>query len=231
MNDHTELIPINPDNPYPLGRHLHHDLENANHRALVVPPPRSLIPYKSWMTFSTFDQGQFPRCTTESAVGTLLTTPYVRNFTERQMFDAPEERQAAYERWQSYDPSEWGVHDGSASDSPFKGMRAEGIITGWRWLFGEGEVREFVTWYGPVSVGTIWTDRMFYPDEDGYIHLGGMEAGAHEYRILQYSRIRDAYRMMNSWGKSWGQKGRAWIKSADLKSLLDQDGDAVTISA
>ena len=230
MNDHSQMIPTKPTNPFPLGRHLHHDIRNAEHRALVSPPLRALVANKMWNTLTTFDQGQSSRCTTESAIGTLLTMPYINNFVEKTKFDDPEERQVAYKRWQSFDPVEWGVHDGSASDSPFKGLRAEGIITGWRWLFGEVEVREFVTWYGPVSVGTIWTDDMFYPDQDGFIHPTGAEAGGHEYRILQYSKLRDAYRIMNSWGKSWGHWGRVWIKSEDLNSLLQQDGDAVTIS-
>jgi len=230
MNNNTELLPIKPNNPFSLGRHLHHDLRNANYRALVSPPPRSLVGYKSWMTMTIFDQGQTSRCTTEASIGMLRTTPYITKFTERTKFDEPQERQAAYERWQSYDPPEWGVHDGSASDSPFKGMRAEGIITGWRWLFGEAEVREFVTWYGPVCVGTIWNDNMFYPDDKGYLNIGGSFAGGHEYRILQYSRIRQAYRIMNSWGNTWGQHGRAWLRAEDLNFLLEQNGDAVTIS-
>lgn len=109
-------------------------------------------------------------------------------------------------------------------------LRAAGVIPAWHWLFGEDEVREWVSWYSPVVVGTVWRMGMFYPDpKTGLLTVAGEVAGGHAYRIVQYSDTRDAYRIVNSWGRSWGQGGRAWIKSADLAALLNEDGDAVTL--
>jgi C1A family cysteine protease len=32
--------------------------------------------------------------------------------------------------------------------------------------------------------------------------------------------------MQNSWGKGWGQKGRAWITFNDLEALIEDYGEA-----
>jgi hypothetical protein len=224
-----DLIPVAPDLPHPLGRAgVNHDPRNRDYRALVKPPPRAVNPYKSWATREVFDQGNSPRCTCEAAIGLMRTSPNASHFTGRRDYDDPGERQAAYLSWQQYDP--WPKpHDGSSTDAPFQGLRAAGEITGWRWLFGETEAREYVTWYGPIVVGTVWLDGMFYPDGNGFLPVTGGVAGGHAYRIVQYNPRLDAYRVVNSWGRGWGQSGRAWIGAADLAALLDQEGDAVTL--
>lgn len=232
MNDHVEVIPVLPGNPYPLGRYgVFHDPLNAKHRALVTPPPRAAKPYKAWATHVVFDQGSSPRCTCEAAVGLLRTAPFAGSFTEAGLYDAPDERQMLYLEAQQNDP--WPgpppAYDGSSTDAPFKVLRARGSISAWKWLFGEAETREYLTWHGPLVVGTVWHEGMFYPDGQGYLNVTGAVAGGHAYRLVQYNKTRDAYRVVNSWGTSWGQAGRAWLRSADLASLLAQDGDSVTI--
>lgn len=232
MNDHVEMIPVRPGNPRPLGRHVGHDLRNglAQYRALVQPPQRAVRPFKSWVSRALFDQGTTSRCTCEAGVGLLRTSPHASRFTGRSKWDEPAERQAAYLDWQRFDPWWPQPHDGSTTDAPFRGLREAGEIVAWKWLFGEAEVREYLTWYGPVVVGTLWLDEMFYPGANSWLTLTGEVAGGHAYRIVQYSRTRDAYRIVNSWGYGWGAAGRAWLKSADLDWLLRQDGEAVTIA-
>lgn len=231
MNDHSYLIPT-PDGaqlPHPLGRHVHHDPRNANWRALVKPPPRAVKPYRAWPSSVVWDQGNSSRCTEEAATGLLRTAPFSSTFTGRSKFYTTDQREAAYLRWQQYDPWAGTPHDGSSTDAPFQGLRAEGEIESWHWLFGEAEVREYVTWYGPVVVGTEWLQQMFYPSLSGYLQVAGQVAGGHAYRLVQYSKTHDAYRMVNSWGRGWGDNGRAWLRSGDLATLLAADGDAVTL--
>lgn len=226
------LIPTLPDLPFPLGRAgVNHDPRNRDFRALVRPGPRAVRPNLPWLTLVVLDQGSAPRCTTEAAIGLLETNPNRPQYTpDRPRFDEPAERQAAYLQWQRFDPWAGSPHDGSSTDAPFKGLREASVISGWRWLFGEPQVREFVTWYGPVAVGTVWLGDMFYPDGHGYLACTGPVAGGHAYRLVQYSRVRDAYRIVNSWGRGWGQNGRAWIRAADMAGLLSADGEAVTVA-
>lgn len=216
---------------YPLGRLLHHDPQNKQHRALVMPPPRSALPNVSWYTRDVYDQGQTSSCTAQAAVGLLRTNPFRRNLTEWSTLDTQDERQSLYREAQKNDPWDGENYEGTSTDAPFKVLRERGAITGWRWLFGEEEMREFVTWYGPVSVGTTWTSGMFEPNPlTGYITPTGMSAGGHAYRIINYNAKREAYRLVNSWGRGWGQYGRAWIKRQDMAALLEDQGEVVTIA-
>jgi len=225
--------------PFPLGlRGNAHRPGNFAYRALVKPPPRLVAPKKEpWhrTTVSTFDQ-QGSNCTIESAVGQLITLPFRYSFQpDRPKFDTEQERFDAYVRYQAYDPwpggeAEFPWYEGSSTDAPFIGLRNDGIITGWTWLFGEAELWEYVSFYGPAGVGTVWTEGMFYPDASGFVHATGAEAGGHAYELVWASWARQAYRIVNSWSTLWGQSGRAWITRADMASLLAQDGEAVAIA-
>lgn len=227
----THMIPIAPNLPHPLGRHVHHDPRNLNFRALVKPPLKAAKPNQAWVTATVFDQGESPRCTCEAAVGLLTTNPYRPGFTERPLYDSPNERQALYLTAQDNDPWPGHDYDGTSTDAPFKVLKARGSISVWSWLFGEAELRKWVTWYGPAVVGTNWLMGMFNPDpKTGFLTCEGDLAGGHAYRLVQYSATRDAYRIVNSWGKAWGQAGRAWIRSTDLAHLLADQGDAVTVA-
>jgi hypothetical protein len=225
------------ETPFPLGlRGNAHRPGNFAHRALVNPPPRLAAPKSTpWhrTTVSTFDQ-QGSSCTAQSAVGQLITLPHRYSFQpDRPKFDTEAERHAAYLRWQQWDPWPGGepAYEGSSTDAPFIGLRNEGIISGWKFLFGEDELWEYVSFYGPAGVGTIWTEGMFWPDSNGFLHPTGRNAGGHAYEIAWASHARQAYRIINSWSTAWGQLGRAWITRADMRSLLAQDGEAVSIAA
>jgi hypothetical protein len=216
---------------HPLGRIQHHDPLNRlpQHRALVSPPPRSPKPYPVWYTRDVFDQGQESSCTAQAAVGLLRTSPHRGDFVEYSDYDDPNERYNLYRTSQDYDPWEGNAYEGTSTDAPFKVLRERTTISSWKWLFGEAQVREWLTWFGPCAVGTVWLDGMFDPDERGYLRITGQEVGGHAYRIVQYSPTRRAYRLVNSWGRQWGENGRAWLREADLAGLLEAQGEAVVL--
>lgn len=183
-----------------------------------------------------FDQGQESSCTAQAAVGLLRTSPFASQFSpDRFKLDEPAERFALYREAQQFDPweGEEPQYEGSSTDAPFKVLRNRGLIASWRWLFGEAELREWLTWFGPATVGTNWYMGMFDPDPLGVLHLTGAVAGGHAYRIVQYNpkMLGGAYRIVNSWSRMWGQAGgRAWIARADMARLLDDErGEAVTV--
>ncbi len=231
MSDGTLIhIPTDPDAPYPLGRSIvWHDPQNRLHRAnpLMSLPDRS----RTHVTVDVYDQ-QGSSCTMQSAIGVLRTTPNTRAFKQfRDRYDTEAERHAGYLRAQAYDPWPGGEpsYEGSSTDAPFKLLREEGIISGWKWLFGFHEVKQWVMHHGPVSVGTNWYEGMFYPDSKGVIKPTGQVAGGHAWRIVGFNLKSHQFRLVNSWSRQWGQYGRAWIHEDDLGRLLSEQGEAVTV--
>lgn len=229
--DHViDKIPTNPDNPYPLGRSIiNHDPRNYDFRALVQPPPKSHRPGRSWYTRDVYDQGRESSCAAQAAVGICRTSPLRTGFSDWPAYDEPAERNDLYRAAQQVDPWPGASYEGTSTDAPFRVLRDRGHIAAWHWLFGETELWDYVTWYGPAVVGTLWLDAMFSPDAKGYIHPEGGLAGGHAYRVTQAHPTRHAYRIVNSWGRGWGQNGRAWMTRADMASLLERKGEAVTV--
>lgn len=236
---HTELIPQAPDNPYPLGRAgVHHDSRNKNFRALIAPPPQTDRPGRAWATSVVFDQID-QNCTAEACVGLCKTYPHRLAFREDwPLYDDEAERVELYRAAQLVDPfPQTPPMDGSSTDAPFRILRDRGQIAEWRWLFGEAELWNYVTNYGPACVGTVWYRSMFEPVQGPaptglylIVDPGTGVAGGHAWRIIQANAKRDAYRMVNSWGRAWGEHGRAWIKREAMAALLAADGEAVTLT-
>jgi hypothetical protein len=223
-------IPYDKDNvPHPLGRAMvNHDPLNLLFRALTAPTRPKREANLPWSTFDVYDQIS-DDCTANAAVGVLRTSPHyplIRPVYSQ--YDSQQDKVALYKEAQHYDPWEGNDYAGSSTDAPFKVLRLRGVIPGWQWLFGPEEVQYWLHHYGPVAVGTSWYNDMFYPDSKGYISPGGSLAGGHAYRLVYHSPKR-GYRVVNSWSRSWGQSGRAWLSDADMADLLADFGEAVTL--
>lgn len=225
------LIPTESGTPFPLGRSIvWHDPRN---RAFAALPQLLDLPdrNRTWYSPDVFDQ-LGSSCTMQSAVGVCRTGPCRKLFAPHWLgFDTEAERHDAYLRSQAFDPWTGAEPDyeGTSTDAAFIVLRADGAIKAWKWLFGFHEVKQWVMHFGPVSVGTNWYEGMFHPDASGFIRPTGPVSGGHAWRIVGYSKARHAFRLVNSWGKGWGQNGRAWIHEDDLGRLLAEQGEAVTV--
>lgn len=225
-------IPSQEDLPLPLGRSLvWHDPRNRNFRALDRPLRLPHDPKQPWYTRDVFDQ-LGPSCTAAAAVGVLRTSPF-RDLMKSHWtgYDTEQERHDLYKLAQQHDPWEGEAYEGSSTDAPFKVLRNAGIIQEWRWLFGLAEVRQWLKEDGACAVGTNWYRSMFSPDNNGTIHIRDEEgvAGGHAYRLVYYDEDDKRYRKVGSWGRPWGDNGRAWIEEEDLERLLEEQGEAVTV--
>jgi hypothetical protein len=78
-----------------------------------------------------------------------------------------------------------------------------------------------------VIEGLLSHNSMFFPDpRTGLVKPSGRLAGGHAYLCVGYTRIKGAFRFINSWG-DWGQGGRFWMDGEDLDRLLfAEDGEA-----
>ena len=66
---------------------------------------------------------------------------------------------------------------------------------------------------------------MFYPDRNGTIRIGGKLAGGHAYVINGVDTRTKLFRIKNSWGRTWGQQGHAYISFTDMTRLINERGE------
>lgn len=103
-----------------------------------------------------------------------------------------------------------------------------GYLKEFRWALGPGARRAendlalAVGYKGPAVLGTVWTEDMDEPDEQGYLRPTGAERGGHCFLVPTYSIKRDGYGVWNSWGTGF----YGWIHREDMVTLLDWEGEA-----
>lgn len=189
-------------------------------------PRANKISRRIWGLNIILDQGTTPQCVGYSGAGYLMAAP-VRNKRVDPYW--------LYKLAQKYDEWPGENYDGSSVRGLFKGLHKEGYVTEYRWAFEVGPVLDHVLLEGPVVVGTSWFDGMMNLDSQGYIWPRGREVGGHAYLIIGADRVRKnpdgttgAFRIVNSWGRSWGQQGRAWVTFDIMDKLLRNQGESAT---
>lgn len=209
-----------------LGRLVQKDKRNAN-----FPLPKEIVPVevrdRYWWGASVYDQGDTPQCVGYAGFGWLAGGPT----TNRPPFTATD----LYHWAQVRDEWPGEGYDGTSTLGLMKALKDKGYISEYRWATDAETLVAWILTKGPVLVGTNWHYDMFMPDTDGFIEPLGEIVGGHEWRIVGADRDKvcpdgsqGAVRMVNSWGYSWGDHGRAWVSFDDLDSLIKNDGEAVT---
>lgn len=183
-----------------------------------------------WPYFvGALDQGDTPRCVGFAWTAFLLSTPVTHRTTPEGVhhgIGTPWQfAQALYERAQRIDEWPGENYAGTSVRAGAKALRELGRLVEYRWAWDADTARDYVLTRGPVIFGTDWHTEMFVPDANGWLRPRGQVVGGHAYVVIGFSRTRDAFRILNSWGKGWGQKGRAWLSRADAAALIAADGD------
>lgn len=117
-------------------------------------------------------------------------------------------------------------YDGTSVRAGAKALQRRGLVGSYYWAWSLDAVLDALAFAGPVVVGTRWYQTMFSPDEHAMIRIGGGIAGGHAYVLDGYNLGREVVRIKNSWGRSWGNKGFAYISFDDLERLLNEGGEA-----
>lgn len=211
-----------------LGRLISFDPQDQKFLMAAAAPLEVTRSSAFWWTPAPLDQGNTYECTAYWAEMLLMSDP-VRN----SMYLTPHE---LYKLNQMNDEWPGMDYNGSSVRASMKVLQAAGLIGEYLWAFDADTVRRWVLMRGPVGLGTNWYKGMNAPDrKTGFVKVTGKPVGGHAYmirgaddNIVCPDRSRGAFRIINSWGTAWGDKGRAWLSYKDADGLIKNHGEAVT---
>ena len=130
-----------------------------------------------------------------------------------------------YENAQRLDEWPGENYDGTSIRGGVKYLKNRGLVSNYYWGYNITTLVNTVLNLGPVVVGTNWYYNMFFPNNTGLIRLGGRLSGGHAYVINGVDTTKSLLRIKNSWGKSWGVSGHAYISFSDMSRLIRESGE------
>ena len=119
--------------------------------------------------------------------------------------------------------------DGSYIRTAGKVLRNRNIISTYAFAKDIAEIKWWILNRGSVIVGTPWTSDMLMANESNIVRISGQIVGGHAYLLVGIKEIngKEYFIIQNSWGKSWGIDGRAYISVEDFKILFAYGGEAL----
>lgn len=214
-----------------MGRGLiDHDPQNRNFptRGVLHAADAPLVE-KFYRGHWAYDQGDTPHCVAFSGKGMFNRAPFSKAhpWWHRYRIDTT----FWYNGAQNND--EWpGIdYDGTSARGLLRFLTSIGEVQEYRWCFGVDDVLQTLSHHGPVSIGSWWTTDMSRPNpSDNYnVTYTGRKIGGHQWYLLGIDPENEEVEGMNTWGRSWGKKGRFRMKFSTLDSILKDDGDAYTL--
>jgi hypothetical protein len=214
-----------------LGRHVHHD--EASRDYAYPATTAQLRTVRHWSHIGILDQGQLGSCTGNAAVKAISHTafwPLAKAVLNADLGADEVYAVGVYSDATRLDPYPGSFPpDDTGSDglSVAKVLKNRGLISGYTHAFS---LEAFLTAVSRQSViiGIPWYDGMFNPDANGFINISGNLAGGHEVCVDQINVEEKWVGFPNSWGRTWGVKGRAKMSWDTAGRLLSEQGD-VTI--
>jgi hypothetical protein len=123
---------------------------------------------------------------------------------------------------------EWpgNAYAGTSVRAGAKVLKERGFILEYRWANELLDVVNVILTQGPIVVGTNWYENMSYPDKNHLVTATGCYLGGHAYVLNGVSLSKQRFRLKNSWGSTWGNRGSAYISFNDFEMLLRDRGEA-----
>lgn len=219
-----------PNNPFRLGRHqVPASLEPDKDARTVVNWFRAIDSVNHVEFLPVFDQGNLGDCTSNAALGCLVTGPYGKKGVAYNEADAV----ALYELETRLDDRQISGKyppDDTGSTGAWS-MQA---------LMQQGKIRNYIHTTkthvalrmlndGPISIGVPWYKSMFNLAGDNFIEIDPSSGlvGGHQVCVVANDVDDQKILIRNSWGTDWGDHGHAWLPWEGLDYLLDNGGDVV----
>jgi len=214
------------------GRIMSFDPRDQNFRMrALVKDIEPTVNRRFWKTGPVLDQGETQQCVAYTGEQFLMTYPVVNKpyKTEQELYHLCQ----LNDEWKGEEPDYYGT----STRALMKVLKAAGLIESYLWAYSADTVRRWLLMRGPVIIGINWYSGMDMPDGFGFIYPTGKPEGGHETMLRGWDdtvmcprhRTLGAGRILNSWGDSWADHGRAWICAKDLDGLIKNNGEAVTV--
>lgn len=182
---------------------------------------------RAWGLGLFLNQGQEGACVGFSMAHELAAQP-VRVRTSAQMARNIYHEAQKIDEWpggayEGADP----FYEGTSVLAGIKTLKKMGYVKEYRWAFGLEDLILAVSHLGPAILGLNWYEGMFDVHSCGFIHPFGALAGGHAILCQGVNVRRKLFVLHNSWGRSWGNRGRCLISWDDMDKLLHESGEAV----
>jgi len=184
-------------------------------RGQVLAPAVS----KEWAVQIILDQGATPHCGGFAMAGFGNCAPVMDK-----MYD--DKGHEFYYKCKVVE-GEPGEENGVYMRSVATVLKNDGIIPGYGWLPTVDAAKQWVLKFGPILVGTIWTQDMFSPDADGRVYPTGRSVGGHAYYINGYDFPTDDFLYVNSWGDDFADNGHFRMRVSDFEKLIVAGGEMI----
>lgn len=205
--------------PAPDARDLAHPMR------LALDPEAPLPSYKYWTPGAIQNQGDFGICVGAAWDGWLRCSP-TRTLVPG-MMQAIYRAAIAIDEWPEND-NDVEMQFGTSVRAGAKALAAWNRVAEYLWATDMAAMKRWLLTKGPVVMGTNWWSGMMAVDSSGYVNLTGSVEGGHAWLVTGYSSTRRRFRCVNSWGASFGQNGRFWVREDDMARLLAEDGEGCT---
>lgn len=183
----------------------------------------------TWRCDKVLDQGEEGAC-----VGASMTHELIARPAEVTGLTMKFAREKVYWEAQKIDPWPGGSYPGASPSyegtsvlAGIKTLQRYGYISEYRWAFGLKDLIMAVGYKGPAVLGLVWYEGMFEPHSCGHLHIGGDVIGGHAILCNGVDVPGQRFRLHNSWGTRWGDRGEAWVSFDEMEELLYQNGEAV----
>lgn len=222
-----------------LGRLHAPDVRDTNYLMVATPRAIAVVARRNhlWAYFDApLDQGNTGTCVAHGWKHWLSAAPVIQSDV-----DEPPYPFDMYDEMILLDEFPENDHDadrqmGTSVRAGAKVLQGKGYLKSYSWAWSVETAADWLAGIdaegrfvgGPVVIGVEWRDGMWNTDSEGFLRVSGNVVGGHCVCLLGWNEKRGFAYGINSWGTSFGVRGRFYLAGEDFKKLMQEGGEVCT---